>query len=83
MVYMPKRVMKNRFLDCISLYCPVPVLKTREALDKMEAGEVLELVADDPAAESDIQYLVKITGQEMLKMEKEGQVFRFLIKKVK
>jgi TusA-related sulfurtransferase len=49
----------------------------------MEAGEVLELVADDPAAESDIQYLVKVTGQELLKMDKEGQVIRFLIKKVK
>ena len=80
---MSKKDMKNHFLDCVSLYCPVPVLKTREALDQMEVGEVLELVADDPAAESDIQYLVKVTGQEMLKMERDGQVLRFLIRKVK
>jgi len=49
----------------------------------MAVGEVLEVVADDPAAEEDIKSLVKRTGHEMSKLSKEGGVLRFLIKKVR
>lgn len=73
----------NQTVDCIGLYCPMPILKIREALDKMDVGQVVELVADDPAAEEDIKYFTKTTGQELLKIEKEGDQIRFLIKKVK
>jgi len=73
----------NRTVDCIGLYCPIPILKIREALDKMDVGQVVELVADDPAAEEDIKYFTKTTSQELLKIEKEGDQIRFLIKKVK
>jgi len=73
----------NRILDCVGLYCPEPVFRTRLELDKMAAGEVLEVAADDPAAEEDIKSLVKRTGHEMLKLSKEGDVLRFLIKKVR
>ena len=38
-------------LDCIGLYCPIPVLKTRQEMDKLDIGEVLEILADDAAAE--------------------------------
>ncbi|MDH5770054.1 MAG: sulfurtransferase TusA family protein [Candidatus Bathyarchaeota archaeon] len=73
----------NHTLDCVGLYCPEPVFRTRLELDKMAVGEVLEVVADDPAAEEDIKSLVKRTGHEMLELGKEGKVVRFLIKKVK
>jgi len=73
----------NRTLDCVGLYCPEPVFRTRLELDKMAVGEVLEVVADDPAAEEDIKSLVKRTGHEMLKSSKEGDVIRFLIKKIR
>lgn len=65
------------------MYCPEPVFKTRMELDQMEVGEVLEVTADDPAAEEDIKSLVKYTGNEMLELKKEGNVIKFLIKKVK
>jgi TusA-related sulfurtransferase len=52
-------------------------------LDKMAVGEVLKIVADDPAAERDIKILVERTGHKLLKMRKEGDVFHFLIMKVK
>jgi TusA-related sulfurtransferase len=73
----------TRTLDCIGLYCPEPVFRTRVELDKMERGEVLEVFADDPAAEADIKSLVKRTGQEILEIVKEGDSLRILIKKVK
>ena len=82
---MPSKVksMPNRSLDCIGLFCPEPVFRTRLELDKLSTGQVLEVIADDPAAEEDIKSLVKRTGQELLELKKEGTRFRFLIKKVK
>ena len=73
----------NRTVDCTGLYCPEPVFRTRTELDEMEAGEVLEVIADDPAAEEDIKSLVKHLGQEILRIRKEGNVLQILIRKVR
>ena len=70
-------------IDCIGLYCPEPIFRTRVAIDEIKPGEVLEVWADDPASESDIQSWTKRTGHELLKIEKVGDKFRFLIRKVK
>jgi len=53
------------------------------ALDDMQVGEVLEVLADDPAAEEDIKSLVKRLEQQLLKINKEDSTLRFLIRKVK
>lgn len=73
----------DKTLDCLGLYCPEPVFKTRLELDDMKAGEILEVLADDPAAESDIRSLVKNLGQELLGVTKKGDTVQILIKKVK
>ena len=78
---MPADVKPNASLDCVGLYCPEPVFRTRLELDKLEVGEVLEMLADDPAAEEDIKSLVKHTGYELLHFSKEGDVLRFLIRR--
>jgi TusA-related sulfurtransferase len=72
-----------RKLDCLGLYCPEPVFKTRMELDEMEKGEVLEVLADDPAAEEDIRSLVKHLEQEIVNVNKDGNAVRILIRKVK
>lgn len=73
----------DRTLDCIGLYCPEPVFKTRVELDELKVGETLEVFADDPAAESDIRSLVKNLEQELVSVEKKGDGVRIVIKKVK
>lgn len=73
----------DRNLDCVGLYCPEPVFRTRQEIDKLEVGEVLEVLADDPAAEQDIPLLVKRLGLELVEMSKEGDEIRFVIKKTK
>jgi TusA-related sulfurtransferase len=74
----------DRKLDCLGLYCPEPVFRTRLALDEMEIGETLEVVADDPAADSDIHSLVKHLGQEIVcSAKEEGGAIRILIKKIR
>jgi TusA-related sulfurtransferase len=77
------KVKPDKTLDCLGLYCPEPVFKTRIELDDMKVGEVLEVMADDPAAEADIRSLVKHLEQEIMSISKEGNAVRILIKKVK
>ncbi|NIP67248.1 hypothetical protein GWN63_03735 [Candidatus Bathyarchaeota archaeon] len=70
-------------LDCLGLYCPEPVFRTRKELDKLSVGQVLEVIADDPAAEGDIKRLTKRLDQQLLQIRKEKDEFHFFIKKVK
>jgi len=72
----------DRELDCLGLYCPEPVFRTRQEIDKLAADQVLEVIADDPAAEEDIKRLVKRLGHQLLELRKEKDRFHFLIKKV-
>ncbi len=75
----PKRA--HQTLDCIGLYCPMPILQTRQEMDKLAIGEILEVLADDPAAEEDIKAWAKRTGQKILEIEKDNEGMRFLILK--
>lgn len=80
---MPEPPLPNRTLDCLGLFCPEPVFRVRMELDNMKVGEVLEVLADDPAAEEDIKSLCKRLEQQLLSVSKEGSTLRFIIKKVK
>ena len=70
-------------LDCVGLFCPEPLFQTRESIERIEVGEVLEVIADDPAAESDIQAFAKRAGHEIVQLEKEDDQIRFLIRRLK
>lgn len=70
-----------RTLDCVGLFCPEPLFQTRETIDELVPGEVLEVLADDPAAVEDLTRFAKRTGNEMLSIEEEDDHKRFLIRK--
>ena len=80
---MPSQIKPNRKLDCLGLYCPEPVFRTRIEIDKLDVGQILEITADDPAAEEDIKRLVKRLGHQIIEIRKDGDQLRFLIKKLK
>ena len=80
---MPNQIKPNRKLDCLGLYCPEPVFRTRIEIDKLDVGQILEITADDPAAEEDIKRLVKRLGHQIIEIRKDGDQLRFLIKKLK
>jgi TusA-related sulfurtransferase len=73
----------DRSLDCVGLFCPMPVLKVREAMGPMAVGQVLEMRADDPASEADLRQWATRTGHALLVVEKHGAVFRFLLRKTR
>ena len=80
---MSGKIKADKKLDCLGLYCPEPVFQTRQELDKLAVGQVLELTADDPAAEEDIKRLVRRLGHQLLGLHKEKEKLLFLIKKTR
>ena len=70
-------------LDCIGLYCPMPIAMTKEEIEKINIGQVLKVEADDPAAEEDIKRWAKRTGHEIIHFTKEGTMLTFYIKRMK
>ena len=73
----------NHKLDCVGLFCPMPILKTRDALKAMAVGQVLEMTSDDPASEADMKSWTTRTGHALLEIDKNGAVFRFLVRKTR
>ena len=73
----------EKTLDARGLFCPSPVMQTNVELSKMQIGEILTVLADDPAAEDDIANWARRLGHEVVKMEKNGNEIRFEIKKIK
>jgi len=68
-------------LDARGLCCPHPVLRARRALAGLECGQVLELLATDPASVDDIVRFARRSGHELLASEVRGEVYRFLLRK--
>jgi tRNA 2-thiouridine synthesizing protein A len=71
----------DKEVDCIGLFCPEPIFRTRTALDEMEKGQILKVTADDPAAEEDIKRLAKRLGHEVLEITNDGDEVTLYIKK--
>jgi len=77
------RIAADHTLDCLGLFCPMPVLKTRDAMKQMAVGQVLEMTSDDPASEADMRSWVARTGHELLEIEKDAGIYRFLLRKTR
>lgn len=59
-------------LDCRGLYCPVPIIRTAEAIRGLAEGEVVELLGDDPGIREDLPAWCKGTGHELVSIGTEG-----------
>ena len=70
-------------LDAKGLNCPLPILKARKALQGVPAGGLLEIHATDPGSVKDFDAFCRQTGNELLSSSQEGNVFKFVIKRLK
>jgi tRNA 2-thiouridine synthesizing protein A len=78
-----KVVNPDRQIDCTGLFCPMPIVKTREAMTQMTAGQVLEMLSDDPASDPDMRSWARNTGNELIDVTRDGAVYRFVIRKTR
>ncbi len=68
-------------LDCMGLYCPMPIVKAAERIKELKTGEVLEVVADDKGIKEDMPAWCEATGHDLLGMEEEGKEIKVYVKK--
>jgi TusA-related sulfurtransferase len=68
-------------LDLNGLHCPMPVLKTKKALDFMRPGQIIEVISNDKGSKADISALCKRLGLELISTNEENGIFRFVIRK--
>ncbi|HJP35097.1 MAG TPA: sulfurtransferase TusA family protein [Gammaproteobacteria bacterium] len=73
--------MADQTLDAKGLHCPLPILKTKKALNNVAADETLEVLSTDPGSVADFEAFCRTTGNELLEQTQNDDVYRFLIKK--
>ena len=68
-------------LDARGLACPMPIVKTAQAIAGLASGEQLEVLATDPGSMKDFVAWSTTTGHELLEQSEDGGVFRFVLRK--
>ena len=61
----------------------MPIVKIREAIRTVPVGGMVEMLSDDPASEADMKSWSRRTGHDLLKITKDGAVWRFVVKKTR
>ncbi|MBI5183057.1 MAG: sulfurtransferase TusA family protein [Nitrospinae bacterium] len=74
-------IKSDKFLDCKGLNCPLPILKTKKAIEDLQIGQILEMHATDPGSKNDMAAWSKRTGNEIIKTNENNGVFIFFVRK--
>ncbi len=75
--------MATTTLDAKGLNCPLPILRTKKALNGMAQGDMLEVLATDPGSVKDFESFCRQTGNELVSSTQDGNVFKFVIKRTR
>jgi tRNA 2-thiouridine synthesizing protein A len=68
-------------LDARGLACPMPIVKTAQAMKALASGELLEVLATDPGSVKDFAAWSRTTGNELVDQTADGGVFRFVLRR--
>ena len=68
-------------LDARGLNCPMPIVKTAQAIKGLASGQTLEVMATDPGSVKDFEAWSKTTGNLLVEQTVDGGVFRFVLRK--
>lgn len=68
-------------VDARGLNCPLPILRTKKALNDMQTGQLIRVTATDPASVRDFQAFAKQTGNELVEHGEDDGAFWFLMRR--
>lgn len=68
-------------LDLSGLTCPMPLLKAKQALNRLASGQVLKVIATDPGSERDFKVFSEQSGIVLLHAEQDAGSFRYWLRK--
>jgi tRNA 2-thiouridine synthesizing protein A len=72
---------EDSLLDCSGMNCPLPILKTKKAIDGMNSGEILKMISTDPGSINDVNAFTKRTGHELIESIAEDGDYTFFVRK--
>lgn len=73
----------DAILDCVGLYCPMPIVNTTKKFQELKEGQVLEVLADDVGILKDMPAWCKATGNKFLSVEEKDGHYVLYVKKSK
>ena len=68
-------------VDARGLACPMPIVKTAQAMKAVAPGAVIEVVATDAGSVKDFAAWAKTTGNELVESSAEGGLYRFVLRR--
>jgi len=68
-------------VDARGLSCPMPIVKTAQAIRSMPSGALLELLATDPGSVKDVEAWSKTMGNELVEQSVDGGIYRFVVRR--
>ena len=68
-------------VDARGLSCPMPIVKTAQAIKAISSGGILEVLATDPGSVKDFVAWSRTTGHELLEQTADGGIFRFVLRR--
>ena len=71
----------NKEIDTRGLNCPLPILKAKKALNEMQSGELLRVVATDPGSVRDFQAFARQTGNDLVEQQTAGDEFIHVLRR--
>ena len=71
----------DQLIDARGLSCPMPIVKTAQAVKGLASGSVVEVLATDPGSVKDVAAWCRSTGNELVEQSSDGAVYRFVIRR--
>ena len=68
-------------VDATNLNCPLPLLKAKQGLKPLAAGECLKVVATDPGSQRDFKVFAELSGNTLVSAAEDNKVYTYIIKK--
>ncbi len=77
----PEDIKPDMTIDCKGLSCPMPLLKTKKAIQQLQSGQILEVLGTDPGSKNDLPGWCERAGHEFLGVKEDAGFMRFYIRK--
>ena len=71
----------SQHVDARGLSCPMPIVKTAQAVKTVPSGELIEVLATDPGSVKDFAAWSRTTGNELIEQSSDGGVYRFVLRR--
>jgi len=71
----------SQHVDARGLSCPLPIVKTAQAIKTVGSGELIEVLATDAGSVKDFAAWSRTTGHELVEQSADGGVYRFVLRR--